>query len=285
MHGPLESALVELVHGPPLGPEGLAALAARHALEPATRAALEADLERWLVYRTLVRNTLRNAVSLAIPRTLARLGGLFDEAFDRFLAERGPRTHYLRDVTSELLDFVAPLWRADPRVPPWSLDLARHEALEIVVASLADPLEPHALGELDVERGLRFIEAARVVRYEYAVQRLSADEADRTAPAREPTALFVYRDAEHDVRYLELTPLAADLLEALLAGESLKAALLRACAREAVEPAQALSSVAELLAGLAARGALLGPAGDVLASERTLLDHASIAPKGPHEQP
>jgi uncharacterized protein len=278
----LEGALVELVHGPALGPGGLGALAERHGLDAEARAALEAELEHWLVYRTLVRNTLKNALALAVPRTMARLGPVFDESFDRFLAERGPRTHYLRDVTSELLDFVAPLWRADPRVPPWSLDLARHEALEIVVASLADPPAPHALGELAVERGLRFIEAARVVRYDYAVHRLSADESDRSAPARATTTLFVYRDGEHDVRYLELTPLAADLLDALLAGESLEAALLTACARNAEQPARALPSVAELLADLAARGALLGPAGDTLAMRATKLDHASIGrEKGP----
>ena len=69
---------------------------------------------------------------------MARLGPLFDEWFDRFLAERGPRSHYLRDVTTELLDFLAPLAESDPRFPPWALDLARHEALDIVVGSLAE---------------------------------------------------------------------------------------------------------------------------------------------------
>jgi hypothetical protein len=282
MHRGFEAALVELVHGPALGAGGVAALAARHALEPDARAALEAELERWLLYRKLVHGTLKNALSLAIPRTMARLGARFDASFDRFLAERGPRTHYLRDVTNEFLDFVAPLWRAEPDVAPWSLDLARHEALEIVVASLGDPPAGHALGELDIERGLRFIEAARVVRYDYAVHRLPANEDDRSAPAHEPTALFVYRDGEHDVRYLELTPLAADLLERLLAGASLKAALLDSAARHAEDPARALPSVAELLADLGARGALLGPAGDALASRATKLDHDSMGrEKGP----
>ena len=282
MHGAFEAALVELVHGPELGAGGVRTLAARHALDAEARAALEAELERWLVYRKLVRNTLKNALSLAIPRTMARLGAVFDASFERFLAERGPRTHYLRDVTVELLDFVAPLWREDARVPPWSLDLARHEALEIIVASLADPPVAHELGELDVERGLRFIEAARVVRYDYAVHRLPAAEDDRSAPVREPTALFVYRDGEHDVRYLELTPLAADLLERLFTGASLKSALLESSARHGEAPARALPSVAELLADLAARGALLGPAGDPLASRATKLDHDSMGrEKGP----
>lgn len=283
MQAGLESALAELVLGPPIEPQDLGALLSRHALEPEERAALEAAPERFLVYRKLVRNTLRNAVALAIPRTMARLGPLFDETFERFLAERGPRTHYLRDVTTELLDFAAPIWEADARVPAWAHDLARHEALEIVVASLGEAVVPRELGALDAERPLAFIEAARVVRYAFAVHRLPANEDDRSAPVREPTALFAYRDAEHDVRYLELTPLAADFVERLLAGESMKAALLGACAGSGTEPGAALPGTAALLSDLTARGALLGQAGaESLREPAKTSDHrAALREKGP----
>jgi len=256
----LERALAELVLGPPLARSDLAALASRHALAADDRDALAAEFERWLVYRKLVQATLRDAVELAIPRTLARLGALFDEYFARFLRERGPQTHYLRDVTSELLDFCAPLWARDARVPPWALDLARHEAVQIVVSSEREPAVKAPLGELDLERGLRFVGAARVVRYAFAVHRMSADEGDRTPPEAAPTELFVYRDEEHDVRYLELSPLAAALLERLLAGESLKAALLAACAVTGSDPGAALDGTARLLADLSERGAVLGAA-------------------------
>jgi hypothetical protein len=266
----LERVLGELVLGPPLDASELAALCARHGLAADDGAALAAELERWLVYRKLVQGTLRDAVALAIPRTIARLGALFDEYFARFLRERGPATHYLRDVTSELLDYCAPLWAADARVPPWTLDLARHEAVQIVVSSLRERALPAPPGELALElgRGLRFAEAARVVRYAFAVQRLSADEADRSAPDAVPTALLVYRDREHDVRYLELTPLAAALLERLMAGASLEDAVLGACRDSGHEPASALEGTARLLAELAERGVVLGPAALGRAEER-----------------
>lgn len=282
MQAGLEGALAELVLGPAVDAASVGTLLARHALDAAERAAFEAQLDRFLVYRKLVRNTLRKAVALAIPRTIARLGPLFDEHFERFLAERGPRTHYLRDVTTELLDFVEPLFRADARVPPWAHDLARHEALEIVIASLAEPVVPRALGELDAERGLAFIEAARIVRYDFAVHRLPASEADRSEPAREPVALFAYRDAEHDVRYLELSPLAAALLERLVAGESLKAALLGACAATGNDPGTALSGAAALLSDLATRGALIGPAAreDLPGPAKTSDDAGTLREKG-----
>jgi len=282
MQAGLENALSELVLGPAVDAGNVGQLLSKHALDAGERAAFEADLERWLVYRKLVRNTLRNAMALAIPRTMARLGPLFDEYFERFLAEQGPRTHYLRDVTTELLDFCAPLWRTDPRVSPWSHDLARHEALEIIIASLGEPVVPHALGALDAERGLAFIEAARVVRYDFAVHRLPAGEADRSEPAREAVALFAYRDGEHDVRYLELSPLAAALVERLLAGESLKNALVSACAATGNEPAQALGGAATLLSDLATRGALLGQAAreDLRKPPKTSDDSGTLREKG-----
>jgi hypothetical protein len=89
---------------------------------------------------------------------------------------------------------------------------------------------------------------------------VSEDAADRTPPEPAPTALFVYRDPEHDVRYLELSPVAAALLEDLLAGASLKHAVLHACKKTGTEPASALDGTAKLLADLARRGALLGAA-------------------------
>jgi len=264
----LERTLAELVLGPPLGASELGALCERHGLAADDSAALAAELERWLVYRKLVQSTLRDAVALAIPRTIARLGALFDEYFARFLGERGPATHYLRDVTNELLDYCAPLWATDARVPPWALDLARHEAVQIVVSALCERAVAEPLGELELERGLRFVEAARVVRYAFAVQRLSADEADRTPPDAVPTELLVYRDPEHDVRYLELTPLAAALLERLLAGASLKEAVLEACSETEQEPGAALDGTARLLADLAERGVVLGPAAAGVTGER-----------------
>jgi len=287
--GAPEAILPELVLGPPLRAGAFDSLLSRSALSADDSAALRGDFERWLVYRKLVHGTLRTAVELAIPRTIARLGPLFDEYFGRFLSERGPRTHYLRDVTMELLDFCAGLWAKDTRVPPWALDLARHEALQIVVSSLREPLQPHELGELDLSRGLCFVEAARVARYAFAVHRLSEDEADRTPPEPTPTALFVYRDPEHDVRYLELTPLAATLIQRLLTGETLKDALLGACSATDTDPQRALEGTARLLADLADRGALLGaPARgadeSLLAARESSIMARSEREKEPHER-
>jgi hypothetical protein len=253
--------MAELVLGPPfdLGdPGAVDAWLARNGVIDADAEALRSDATRLGVYRGLVRGRLREAVELALPRFRARLGALFDEYFARYLADRGPRSHQLRDVTTELLDFMAPLVASDPRVPPWALELGRHEALDVLVGSLAESPNP-TLPELDPERGLAFTASARVVRTAFAVHRLSDDPRDRREPERNPTALFVYRSPEHDVRYLEVTPLAAEILEGLLEGKSLRNALAAATSALGLPFDDAvLEGTARLLADLAERGAVTG---------------------------
>lgn len=265
MSGGLEAALAALVLGPEpdlSDPAGVERWLAEFGLDTESRAALEqGGLRRLLVYRRLVRETLREALTGCLPRTLARLGALGHEYFARFLAERGPRTPYLRDVASEFVAFCAPLWAEDERVPAYALDLARHELCRIEVG--AAPVDPAPNGgALAADRPLQFSASARVVRYAYRIHELPDDEADRQEPVREATALFVYRSPEHVVRYLELTPLAAAIVSRLVqAATPLQEALVRACA-EAGRPldGEVLDAVATLLSDLAERGALLGTA-------------------------
>ena len=258
----LERALRDFVLGAAVPSDDAAAVddwLARSHVSARDADALRSEVGRLSVYRTLVRKRLSDAVELAVPRTRARLGRLFDEYFERFLLERGPRTHYLRDVTSEFLDFLEPCAEIDSRLPPWTLDLARHEALDIIVGSLADTGAPGATLELDPDRGLVFSATARVVRYGHAVHRLSSAPDDRSVPERVAVALFVYRSPENEVRYLELTPLAARILDGLLAGNTLRAALERATHELGVARDDAvLEGAARVLADLSERGAITG---------------------------
>lgn len=222
--------------------------------------------ERLLIYRRLVRQGLRGAIRCEIPRAAARLGPAFDAYVDRFLAEELPRSPYLRDVAFELVRWAAPLWAEDPDVPSYIPDLARHELIAFVAAGAAADEEGAAAAitgeELSLDRKARFHPSATLVRYEHAVHRLQADEAARDVPAREPTALLAYRDAAHEVRYLELSPPAAAIVGRLLAGATLRDAVVGGCGElgHALDGA-VLQGTAALLADLGERGALLGAAG------------------------
>jgi hypothetical protein len=261
MHA-LERALRDFVLGAAVPSDDAAAVddwLARSGVSARDADALRSEVARLSVYRVLVRKRLSEAVELAVPRTRARLGGLFDEYFARFLVERGPRSHYLRDVTTEFLDFLEPCAADDSRLPPWTLELARHEALDVLVGSLAETGAAGATIELDPDAGLAFSATARVVRYRHAVHRLSVDPDDRSAPERADVALFVYRSPENEVRYLELTPLAAGILDGLLAGGTLRAALEHATRELGMAlDDTVLEGAARVLADLSERGAIVG---------------------------
>jgi hypothetical protein len=233
-------------------------------------AIVESGLERLELYRELVRGNLWSTLQEAIPRVMARLGPVFVESFDRFLDQRGPRSRYLRDVPRELLDFCEPLWASDPRVPPWMMELARHESSQIEVGSAIASAPASEPEELELDRPLRLSDALRLMRYGWAVHRLSESPEDRSEPEPGPVALLVYRSPEHEVRYLELTPLAAGIVERLLAQATLREAIEEACAAsgQALEAA-VLDGTARLLADLAERGVLLGSIMTGSVSERT----------------
>lgn len=249
----------------PLAAERGAAFFADRGLDPRDQVALTAvDPQAMFTYRSLVRGTLRTAIENEIPRTAALLGPRFQLDLDRFFAEAMPRSHYLRDVAFELVDFAAPGWAADSAVPPFAHDLARHELLDFEVAAsprgaAAESAEP----SLDLGRPVVFDGAVRLARYDYPVHTIAPvrPEVDGSAVDVLPqeTFLFVYRDADFEIRHLALTPLAAAVTEALLAGQTLGQAVTVACEKlRATLSPETLEGVAKLLADYAERGVLIG---------------------------
>ena len=224
-------------------------------------AMLEVGAERMLVYRGLVHNRLRHTVRDFIARTAARLGkDALKSVVAAFIEERAAKSYYLRDVPAEFVAWVVPRWREDPGVPSYLADLARHELLEFDVRNDPRGGEEPTGQAVALDRPLRFDGAARRVDYDYAVHRLETKLEDRTVPEHVPTALLVYRDPDNRVRYLELIPFAAALLDRLLvAGQALQPAIVGAC--EAIgEPLDddKLGQAAVLLADLADRHVMLG---------------------------
>jgi hypothetical protein len=204
---------------------------------------------RVAIYRRLVRNTLGDVVGKLLERTRREMGVSFDEAFARWLDERGPRTHFLRDVPHELVAWATPFWR-DLGVPAWMIDLARHEMTSFGVSS-APHLPELRAEEVSLDRGLLLTNLARIERYAFAVHE------DASPPFERPVALLYYRDSEHLLRVLELSPLAAAILEC--ARLPLRDAIAQGCEATAVPMNDdTLASIARLLADLGERGVLLG---------------------------
>lgn len=224
-------------------------------------AMLEVGAERMLVYRKLVHNRLRNTIAEFIERTVARLGmPRFRRDFEAFVELCAPCSPYLRDVPTEFVEWVGPRWAADPEVPAWMIELARHELLDYEVRNDPRGGEPDTGLPLALDRPLRFDGTARLVRYGFAVHRLPLAKDDRTEPEAEPTPLLVYRDAEHKARYLALSPFAdAVVRELLVARQAVQPGLIAAAAALG-EPLDddKLATAAQLLGDLAERRVCLG---------------------------
>jgi hypothetical protein len=215
---------------------------------------------RLLVYRRHVRRSLEYAVRLEVPRTAARLGDAFGVWVNRWIDAEGPRSRYFRDMAFELVAWAAPRWATDAELPGYLGDLARHELVHFEVGCAPDPPDVEAVaGDIALDRAVRFDGAVRVRRYDHAVHRLSEALDARDVPPREPTSVLVYRDTDLDVRLLELTPLAAEVLERLLRGEPLGGAVSGACAALGSPlDAAVTQTTAALLEELRERGVILG---------------------------
>jgi len=228
-------------------------------LSKSTRAHLrEQKTARLFIYRSLIRNTLRSVIEKAIPRTVARLEDSFPPLFDAFLAHAPISSHCLRDVTPSFMQFLRTRGHAIEDFAPYLEELAELEVVRIQVAARPDAL-PEEQGELDLERGLITHPSVQLLSFRYAVHLLSEDPESRELPEETRTELLSYRDPDNSVRYLELSPVAAQMLKRLVAEKALGASLVEACeAENQALDESVLSGSASLLADLAERGVVLG---------------------------
>ncbi len=235
---------------------------ARHAIAKDDAEAILASPRRLGLYRQLVRHNVVYVIRQMLERSRVRLEalapGTFDQAVETFLEQCGPRTPHLRDVPSEFLEWAAPRWRANASLPAWIVDYAQLELVDFVIGVAPRPAPPPPLGDVAADLPLVFGDPKVMVRLRWAVHLLAPGDVE-TAPEERPSTLLVYRDAAHRTRYLDLTPLAAAILERLIGGAPLAEALVSACAAEGqVLDQDVLGGAARLLADLGDRGLLLG---------------------------
>lgn len=220
--------------------------------------------QQFFVYRRLVRSTLASGIVAELSRTRALIEERFDADVEDFVSASLPRSHYLRDVAFDFVAFAGPRWKNDSTLPPFLHDLARYELVAYESAAARPPMNHPVRSSIEARIELAepvlFDESVRLGRYDYPVHELPEDlpEGPPTLTPT-PTALLVYRDRELDLRTLSLSPLAADIVEQLLTGATVEAAIIGAAsaARTPLTPAL-LQDLATLLADYAERGILLG---------------------------
>jgi len=219
----------------------------------------EVDDQAFFVYRHLVRDTLRGAIANQLPKTSKVLGARFERDVAAYVDRSLPASHYLRDVPFEFAQRMGAAWARDPELPPWLVDLARFELLEFESAASAAGPPLDVVDTLQLDAPVAFDPSLRLFRSAYPVHEI--DPASGAAVEPRPTALLVYRDAEHDLCNLEVDELTAEVVARLLEHETLGAAITSACAARGTEPQpEILGALSETLADWASQGILLGAA-------------------------
>lgn len=223
-------------------------------------AASSADWERFVLYRQLVFGRFWGTLEVSIPRTIARIGKeILQQDLREWIFQRATKSVYMRDIPPEFMAFVGTRWFDELNLPDYLRELALHELLTIDVAAGLDDDAKASIEGVDVDTCLQFQQAAKLAHYRYAVHRLPEDEEDRSEPALGDWWILGYRDAEDEVRFLELTPLAAAVVDKLMQGQCLGDAAKSGCASAGVALDDgALATIAVLLDDLEERGVFIG---------------------------
>lgn len=219
--------------------------------------------KRLRVYRRMARHRIADVIEDCFPRLAGALGDL-SPVLERWFDASPPRSPYLRDVAAEMLSFL----RAGvlPKgAPPWILELAAHEQAMLEIGHSHEEegaKDVREIGELDFNRPAVLTPAHKILRAHWAVHRLPEHGVTpKTKVEKGPFALCLYRDpGSHEVRVLELSPIAAAILDEVGKGDATVVdAVRRAAARDGFTiDGDLVAGFAELVADLAERGVWLG---------------------------
>lgn len=184
--------------------------------QPAEQPLLEGvTAERMAVYEALFFNNIEGFISGAFP-VLHRLieADRWQRLVRSFIAEHQARTPYFLQISQEFLAWLQQGYVAEAGDPPFILELAHYEWVELAL----DVSE----AELPVQG---WSPLAWPLAYQCPVQRIGGDF-QPTTPSDEPTCLLVWRDGQDKVRFMQISAFAYKLATRLQAGEGADAALL-----------------------------------------------------------
>jgi hypothetical protein len=215
--------------------------------------------ERMAIYRELFLNNVKNFIGTGFPV----LKAVLDEAHwhalvEDFFARHRSTTPYYADFPEEFLAFLSQERAGRPEDPPFLLELAHYEWVELALALAAgEPPEARPECEQDpLACAVALSDVAWPLAYRFPVQRIGRDYRPAEPPT-EPTCLIVYRDRDDRVRFMETNPATYQLLHRLEeTGPQAADACLRGLAEALglADPAPVLEHGAQTLRELARRG-------------------------------
>jgi uncharacterized protein len=168
---------------------------------------------RMKIYRDLFFNNLDGFVSSAFP-VLKSLYASEDWQLlvQAFFVNHDCQSPIFMDIAAEFLQFLQTEYQTKESDPPFMLELAHYEWLELVVAVAQDDEQLMTLAADGVKTAKMCLNSsARVAQYHFDVQHISVDY-QPVEPTPQGQFFCVYRDDADEVAFLQLSPLSAQVL-------------------------------------------------------------------------
>ncbi|QYK06570.1 HvfC family RiPP maturation protein [Shewanella zhangzhouensis] len=176
--------------------------------------------QRMGVYRELFFNNVSGFVNSAFPVLKSLYGDAQWQALLRqFFIEHDCQNPLFIGIAGEFLAFLS---AREPLAgePPFLLELAHYEWLELVVATAVEQGDEAAFDDgalaqkAYLQARLGLASHARVAQYHFEVEKISP-QYQPDSPLPSPCYFCLYRDGDDEVSFLKLNPMTAQLLAVL----------------------------------------------------------------------
>lgn len=186
-------------------------------------APLDVEDRRMAIYRDLFFNNVREFLAGSFPvlRELYDEPGWTELARDYFSRHQA-HTPLFPQIPGEFLQYLEEERGEQPGDPPFLRELAHYEWVELALN--IDTREPHEPG-VDPDADLMaehpvLSPLAWPLAYRFPVHTIGPDYHPE-APPEQPTYLIVFRDTRDQVRFLEINPVTARLVELIRQQETM----------------------------------------------------------------
>lgn len=217
------------------------------------------------VYARLLYHKIEDSLLACFPLTRELLGpGPWAALVHAFIAQHRCVSPLYRQIPDEFIDYLRNE-RAESGDPPLLTELAHYEWMELALSIAEDGAVPGGFDpDGDLLAGVPiFAPVFALLRYQHPVHCLGLEPAldsGSAAPGGDGYFVLGFRDADDEVRFIEISAATARLIAVLRAGEVSGQAALTQMAAELRHPDSAalLSFGADILRNLRAQGAILG---------------------------
>ncbi|MGB5832869.1 MAG: putative DNA-binding domain-containing protein [Thiohalocapsa sp.] len=237
---------------------------ARHIRDPQhSPAPAEVEDRRMAIYRELVFNNVSSLLATSFPVTRKLLPDeLWRDMIRDFLIKHRCRTPLFLELAQEFLDYLGKKREPDSADPPFLLELAHYEWVELALGISDDDSAPHlADPNGDLMNGVPMVSPlAWNLSYRFPVHRIGPDF-QPAEPSPQPTHLVVYRNRQDRVEFLEINAVTQRLLQLLQENPPRTGLQTLTAIGEELEhpdPAQVVAAGQQLMLDLRARQVIVG---------------------------